>query len=348
LSEAEKMPLGAGTVRVDLCCRAGRPDEIILTCHEFKSPVKVREHELAPSRQRQPRFSPETVRLHLIFDRTTLDADAWPQALAALGGLVQESGDEMFAPGEISLQSWNQQLRSALADALVSEAHGLHNGEVLFQLWWFADKPRDGVAHIRNIPSLRDSFGGGEQCSVGELCEQLCSSSFEYAPGFDLFDAVDEVLYRVASHIAPTARNSGKQHAVLIVGDSPPPPADKNDILWTTLVDGPPRTNARCSPRFRTALKSLLDIKVPVGWLFTKSGVPASKAGYREYENQYQYFRTLRRNVLDALHQIEGLKMDECTGGENIRVALKRLLEEMGYKDPTTPLLYFGEVSPRL
>lgn len=348
LAEAERSLLGSGALRVDVRCRVGQPDDLVVTPLEFKGRVGVRELEFAAvSRQRPPRFSAGTVQLHVVFDRTTLDADAWPVALAALGGLVEESGDEMFSHGEAGLQNWNQHLREALAEALSREAELFHGGDVVFQLWWFADTARDGVALIRNVPALRAPHGGGEQCSADELRGHLCSPMFDYAPGLDLFDAADEVLERVAAHVGSTARNSARQHAVLIVGDSPPPPADKHDVLWTALVDGPPRTNARCSPRFRRALGSLLEMRVPVGWLFMRPGIPASKAGYREYENQFQYFGTLRKNILNALHQIEGLRVEDCRGTGDIGRALRVLLAGMAEKDPAVPALYFGDVVAR-
>lgn len=348
LAEAGRKPLGSGALRVNVRCRVGQPDDLVVTALDFKGGVVVREQEFAAAgRQRPPRFSPGTVQLHVVFDRTTLDADAWPVALAALGGLVEESGDEMYSRGESGQQSWNQHLREALAEALAHAVGEFHGGDVLFHLWWFADMPRPGVASIRNIPVLRVAHGGGEQCSADELRGQLCSPMFEYAPGLDLFDAADEALQRVAAHIAPTARHSAMQHAVLVVGDSPPPPADKQDVLWTALVDGPPRTNARCSPRFRDALRSLHEMRVPVGWLFMRPGIPTSKAGYREYENQFQYFGTLRKNVLNALHQIDGLKVEDCRGTADIGRALRDLLAQLAEKDPAVPALYFGDVVPR-
>lgn len=351
-------PLGRGTLRLGANCRAGQPDELVFQHAGFEHEVSAEEWETPPRTEATPVFHNGPVNLHLLFDRTTLDVDAWPVAYEALDSVRPDDSDvaEAFvleqAPGGDggwNAGGWNIRLREALADALLSETHRLHD-DVALHLWWFADIPRNGIAMNDSVPWVSEPCGRAGHFPLSLLKEQLSSPSFDYASGFDLFDAVDESLEQVGEFIAEQSQARRAQHAVLIVGDSPPPPATPaaSDHLWKRLVSRPVRTNARCSLRFTSALEGLSRLRVPVGWLFIRtSRAPSASAGYgKKYMAQFQYFQTIREDVLAALRQFSSVVVEDCAGTEDLPRALGRLLGQMARTRPRIPGFHFTGAGP--
>jgi hypothetical protein len=345
-------PLGPGALSLDVRCKAGALDEIFLTPSGFASPVsEVEEWAERPRTEPEPVFHQGTVHLHLVYDRTTLDVDSWPLAYEAL--------DSPFKPGEKdeasqayttdapeprTMDSWNLQLREGLAGALETEINNLHE-EVLLYLWWFADRPREGIAPNDALPYLNKPYGSVGQCLMKDLNARLGGPDFEYASGLDLFDAVDEALEQIVTFLKPRVQARHEQHAVLIIGDSPPPPSKPGDMLWERLVSQPDRTNARHSPRFNEALETLRHLRVPVAWLFMRtSRSPSVGAVYRQYLRQFTAFQDLREAILGALQQLEGLIVEDCAGPEDLHRTLGLILKQMARDNPKIPEIHINKI----
>lgn len=350
-------PIGGGALEFDVRCRVGAPDELVVRASGFAAPVTVSELALPPKGPSRPSFRiDKAVCLHVLFDRTTLDPNAWPVALEATTGFSQAAPNEddlgiyqkreRQAEEPLASKNWNRGVRAALGLALAEEIGQLHGGETYFHLWWFADTPKPGIADMKAVSALREPCGEGGVCGPGSIRQRLNEDGFGYAPGFDLFDASDEALERLALVVEESVTLSREQHAVLIVGDSPPPPSGKSDALWTRLVAGPPRTNARCSPLFAGSLRKLHDLGVPIGWLYlTLSESPTeTRAIYRHSVEQYQYFISLRREISRALQLVGGEHMivETCDGLGEMGGGLRTLFKRMSQRKPELSLLEFS------
>lgn len=344
----EAQPLGTGVLCIDAKCRAGKPDEITTSTSNFETRVSVDEWETPPRTEPRPLFRPGSVSLHLIFDRTTLDVDAWPIAFEASEGAAGDlEAEEAYGTGQAETENWNHQLRQALAQALKEQVDKLHD-EVQIYLWWFGDTPKPGIAGSKALPTINEAFGLVGVCSTEALSAQLGGSHFDYVCGLDLFDAIDEALEQVASVIKERSHSTREQHAVLIVGDSPPPPSEPGDILWEKLVTRPVLTNARCSSHFVSALQALRRMQVPVAWLFMRtSRAPSVGAAYRKYVQQFQYFQSLREHILSALQQIEGLAVEGCAGPDDLGRAMGKILTRMARTPPRIPGIVINTPQPK-
>jgi hypothetical protein len=342
----EAQPLGPGVLRINVRCRAGKPDEIVLEPLNFEPQGTVEEWEMRPRTEPEPLFRRGAVSLHLLFDRTTLDVDAWPVAFEASEGSARDlEAEEVFGTERSSkAEDWNQKFRQSLAQALMKQVYNLHD-EVQIYLWWFADTPKPGIAGSKALPTINESYGLVGTCAIEALAVQLGGSHFDYACGLDLFDAVDEALEDAANIIKNRSLTNREQHAVLIVGDSPPPPAHPGDILWEKLVTRPVLTNARCSTKFTSALETLRRMQIPVAWLFMRtSRAPSVGAAYRKYVQQFQYFQSLRENILSALQQLEGLAVEGCAGPEDLERAIAKILSRMARTPPRIPGILINDL----
>lgn len=327
------VPLGRGVLRVDFDPE-GPSDRLVVVPEEFVPAVEVLPQD-APRPVRGRRFARGVpVRLHILFDRTTLDHEHWERAFAALTDIAPQVEDD--SP-EDPKSKWNLQLRQGLANALTGRLADLHDG-VKLELWWFADMAQPGVAEPDNLPKSRTAWGHPGECAPDKLEDRLSGRVFGYATGMDLFDAVDEALGQVA---AMTGSAQREQHAVLIVGDSPPPPADERDPIWQELVERPLRTNARRSPVFQQHLEELARRQVPVGWLFVRSSAPP--VGRDLYLGHYPQFQTLRENTLAALRRVPDLMVQSCDGAEDFDRGLAELFRQMAVKPETPSKLEIGE-----
>ena len=311
-------PLGQGAVEVDVRLRVGQPDEIILRNLDFVFPVEVDVWEIPPCGEKWEIIGEEPLVLHVLFDRTSIDAEFWVTALATFDNVAQShTGRDAKALGlaEVSVppQKWNQPLRKNLADALTEILPELHN-DVTMDLWWFADIERSGIVRPDRVPTTKSSTGQAGISDASQLADRLLSQSFNYAPGLDWFDAVDEGLLQIEESIRHSQEDGRQQHLILIVGDSPPPPKNTDDPIWQQLVDRPLRTNARRSPKFQDALQSLRRIKIPVCWLFFRATPPPEDTVFPDYLSLFSVFETLKERALKALEQIDGLSIEGCSG----------------------------------
>lgn len=352
VGDEEGPPLGRGVLEFDVLCRPGQPDVLVVSPSEFPGGIKLTELAVPPRGQPRSSFRAERpLYLHVIFDRTTLDPNAWSLALNAIHGFGGEAvDDEAYGRQQAETVSWNRELRETLASALGEAVGELHKGETIFHLWWFADTPKSGIAPLTSIPSARTPFGDvTATCPPQRLPQFLNGSAFEYAPGFDLFDAVDEVLERVAEVVQEgVARH--EQHAVLLAGDSPPPPSGKEDVLWERLVRRPPRTNARCSPLFENALQTLRRLQVPAGWLYLSLSEPAAAGARQNFGDLHQDFLSLKQEILRALQQVspDDLVVEDCSGVGEMSDVLRKIFERMAYRKPEVVPLDCSELLPRV
>jgi hypothetical protein len=348
----EGRPLGPGALRLDVRCTAGALDEITLTPSGFASPpTEVEEWAEAARTEPEPIFHQGVVNLHLVFDRTTLDVDAWPLAYEALDSAgsagVRDEASQAYATGApepLATENWNLQLREELAAALGATVGSLHD-DVALHLWWFADRPRDGIAPNEALPHLNKAFGRVGHCLMKDLKARLTGPDFEYASGLDLFDAADEVLQQIVALLKQGVQSRREQHAVLIVGDSPPPPGEPGDMLWERLVGQPDRTSARTSHAFNGALEDLRLLKIPIGWLFMRtSRAPSIGAGYRQFVRQFTAFQDLREVILSSLQQVEGMLVEDCAGPEDLRRGLGKLLGQLARDKPRIPKIRIDSI----
>jgi hypothetical protein len=320
-------PLGRGSLRIDFEAQ-GPADQLVVFPEGFAGSVEALRLE-APRAAGGRRFQRGLpVRLHLLFDRTTLDPENWARAFEAL--MVTDEQEQEFTVDEDPKPKWNLQIRRGLAQALARTLPQLHD-LVKPELWWFADIAQPGVAEPDGLPSSTITFGHPGDCAIENLEDRLVGRTFGYATGMDLIDAVDELLAEVSAAISASPR---EQHAVLIVGDSPPPPADENDPIWQGVIQRPLRTNARCSPLFQQHLTILAERQVPVGWLFIRSS--AHPTGRELFVAHYPYYQTLRENTLAALKRMPDLLVQSSDGVESFDRALMELFRRMAAR-PEVP-----------
>jgi hypothetical protein len=330
IRDPANQPIGEATFRINAALATGKPDEIILEPGSDR-PLTVQNWDRSQI-TRGGFDGPLT--LHVIFDRTTLDDAAWPHAFETLErGTITDAIDELapkLATGNASTgPSWNQNLRRTLA-ARLPAAIAQFQVQTTLDLWWFADISRDEIAANDNLPKADAAYARVGRSSIDSLPGDLSERHFDYATGFDLFDAVDEVLNGVAGHISHEIDLHHMNHVVLIVGDSPPPPGSTSDVLWKQLVEQPIRTNARRSDQFGRALRALEELNVPVGWLFIRPG----KSSWTENANavhvsRFLWAANLRGRVLDALQKIADIHVEDTAGSDDMGRALTSLFAKL-------------------
>lgn len=330
-------PLGRGTLVV-AAHLDDSGDRLEVTARDFGSQPVLSLAAEKPQRR-------SAARIHALFDRTTLDLEAWPRArdaadveqsrspTAGFAGFEDDAvADQENAPEHLS---WNEALRKHLAPAL-AEGVSRHFPRAELILWWFADRRRSelGIEMLSSLPLASASYGRVGSCPTEKLARVLPGVVFDFATGLDLVDAVDEALSAVAAEISRD--QAGGPHVVLILGDSPPPPRDGNDPLWRHLVAGPPQTNARCSPLFQKALVDLASLDVPVGWLFLRHldfpTPPSSPDGRLALlvRNDYATWLNLRESILAALQQVPGLSVEASSAGlSSVSADLGKLLQRL-------------------
>jgi hypothetical protein len=323
-------PVGEITLLADLRAEADGSDRLTLAPAASDARIEVRSAGLERTNRTRRFAGSSSLRLHVLFDRTTLDVESWPRALAALTSRSAEVNEAAAPKGR-----WNLKLRQQLAVGLQASAHLLHRRPIL-DFWWFADQPRPGIAPPDGLPIAATAWGHPGELRLEQLPAALLGRDFDYACGMDLFDAVDEALEQVAGRVGNPAANP---HAVLIVGDSPPPPADEHDPLWQRIVQGnggAPRTNARRSQRFRQVLASLDRKGVPVGWLFVRHpGNPEAQPADLDLRPRFQ---TLREEILAALQHYASLVIEGCDPGEDIGRSLGALFARLN-QEPAAEIL---------
>jgi hypothetical protein len=335
---------GAASGRLVLDVRPHREqrDELILTAEGFREAPRIQAYESVVPGPRPSPARDETWRVHVLFDRTTLDVDQWPAALSA--GFVRSTAGRTDAGEDrnqrltkppsaaaslaVESASWNLRLRRSLAAALPQLAREMPGAEL--HLWWFADTPRAGIERHPVLESPRTAFAACGRCPSEHLMEVLESAQFGYCPGLDIYDAADEALEAVAAAISGTPGRA--HHAVIVVGDSPPPPRDPFDPLWRELPGRSVATNARCSGKFRQALAALGKLDVPVGWLFIRSPRgPAPEDGkLLAYGKSYPAFQSVKERVLALLRATEGLITVETGTETDLEGSLRRLAALLG------------------
>ncbi|HEX4955388.1 MAG TPA: hypothetical protein VF017_18510 [Thermoanaerobaculia bacterium] len=332
LQTSGDVPLGEGWLCLDFV-PGEEVDRLVVRPEGFSPTVAIeRMNGRRPVRQRSP------ARLHLLFDRTTLDLESWPRAFeSATLGMDERDAARV---GDDPRSEWNLGLRRALAQALTDQLHH-PKGPARIELWWFADTPQPGIDRLEGLPVAPARWGRAGACAPLHLPGRLTGSVFGYASGLDLFDAVDELIVQVAE---ATKESPQEQHAVLVVGDSPPPPADEQDPVWLGLVDRPLRTNARRSPLFRRALAELGELQIPVGWLFLRHS--ADPPANPHFVPHYALYQTLRESTLAALRRYgPALILESADGPEDLARALGEILRQMAGRRELPSRLVPGEWS---
>lgn len=245
----------------------------------------------------QPEQPPPNLVLHVVFDRTAIDAEWWTDAVLATTKSANETSETVT-------DHWNARLRRRTAEAIsafVSKA----NRVIELELWPFADVPRHAMSksHLTlseagpawNHVTCRDTNAFAEAMNTGNQC------LWRY--GLDYVDAVDEALSEVASSVE---RRRDVQHAVLIVGDSPPPPERVGDPLWKAVVERR-QNNCRRSPLFLQTMARLRKSQTPVLWAFVRA-----IAIETDHEELVQRLHRVQERVASALRGVDGLIVSEC------------------------------------
>lgn len=301
LRSSDGQPAGDGSLLVGLDLHPARQDRVVI------QPRFERSVELKPPPATPPPRSP--LALHILFDRTTLDIGAWDNArktVAALSKKIDEKlmeGDVHTGPAE-----WNRQLRSDVAAGVAAGVEQVASRKPLLAIVSFADRERDiGIRAIDDLPlpeAVLPSGPPSRNLNIdGLINSELCS----WQPGLDLFDAVDEALKTVVETLSKKY-----QHAVMIIGDSPPPPSGPSDPLWQELVLKPVRSNARTSPLFNEALESLKTRQIPVVWIFPRPDIFPAYTDYPAFSN-------MRNSVYNALLKIPDIDLRMTSSGQALQ-----------------------------
>lgn len=242
----------------------------------------------------------EDLTLHLVVDRTMLDDVRWHLGLNAALGAMEAELTGLFEGDTPPEQPSNKGFLESLDRAVDGHAGGLA-ARVSVQLYWYGDRPG---AHSDDgrLPTVGTLAAAGRAGSWSR--GRLMGPDFGYVRGFDLFDAADEAMLLVVDAVkrAPSSR-----HAVLFVGDSPPPPSSPSGPLWKTLVAAPIPTSARCSAGFVDGLSTLRGLEVPVAWVVPQPGrmAPGTQA------ERFVAHQERVRLVAGALSQLSGLHVVE-------------------------------------
>jgi hypothetical protein len=296
------MPIGACELVLDGEPRPDGRDQLKLSTTTPLRSVTPSTVESLP----KTRFNQQSpVNLYILIDRTTLDRDAWLKAFDAVTSLdATPSADSAF---------WNSSWRRSFAAALIATQTRLH-GTVRFGLYWFADREREDCVPHPALPLSRSASGELGEVGPDVLRVLLESPELAYATGIDFFDAVDEGLECIRRVI--DARAANEQSAVLIVGDSPPPPAGDHDPLWVQLAAGPIRTSARRSELFQSVISHLQERRIPVGWLFLRDARPPQASRPLQPGDDrlaaFSQFRDWREKTFRALQAFDWLDVEGC------------------------------------
>lgn len=300
--------IGEVFIGVDVELSGGANDRLVVKAHSRQLEVV----QLAI----HPPPLPELT-LHVVFDRTTLDPDCIAAALVETIATSASSDTTKLEPPE-----WNRQLRSRAGSA-VADALAASQRRIDVQLWTFADGVHEDMQahHFGGVAYTHP--GARTAATLQQTLEQKGECGWRF--GLDYVDAVDEALTAVADFIL---KQEPGQHAVLIIGDSPPPPEKVGDPLWNALVNGR-EANCRRSPRFNDALAMLRRANVPVGWAFVRlvldEGLPA---GWRK---TVERARRIQDKVIAALRELE-LEMEVC-GPEDLNTTVRDLVARMVEND---------------
>ena len=331
---------GEGTVRLDLVPDPNGADALRLTVLSFEPEVAVTPLVDSSLMACRPAFHRRWLKLHVLFDRTSLDAAAWPLALAGSwsrpsSGPVQEGAFAApAAPQTRAPERWNLDLRAALAAGLADSIHALHS-EVTLALWWFADLPHPDrpLAPPAGLPLASALSGSVGQCTLEALAHMLEGPHFHYATGLDFVDAVDAGTQMI--HRAIAVDRDPVDHAVLIVSDSAPPASSETCPIFRWLAQGPPQTDLRRSTVFVDSLAALHERGVPVGWLFPRDLGPAEGlSGKPGVARQYSRFWDLRERTLQALRELPHLEVAEAGSREPFAPVLEQLFSRMRQRAP--------------
>ena len=345
LESASGRDVGACSLYVDADLEPGNADHITVTGAGLDEDVRLQAGNRPQAGRGDPLAGGADVVVHVVFDRTTLDADAFPLALAAADGAkTTEDDEEAFDVRRDPTTDFNRRFRQALAPALQSAMDRVL-ADARIQLYWFADIPRHGLASPIGLPVAPQAAGRIGQVAPGQLEQVLGENAhLHFATGIDLFDAVDVALDDVASVID---RSHGRRrHLVVVVGDSPPPPRDESDPLWA-LLERPRRSNGRTSPLFHDSLKRLSDLGAPVGWMFMRDlAAPGSGQTYAGLTNLHTQFCNQRELVLEALEQVPTLRVRQAGCHEELTPALEELLEDLVTREVRFPEAPVAAVLP--
>ncbi len=346
-------PLGRGLLKMDVKCNFGGKDRLELTPFAFEGDVEAEYLREKPELEKEVRFHDGQLVLHLVYDRTAIDAEKLPVVFESLAKSAKPAwedqgvriGDTADATRETSEESLNLKLREGLAGALESKISELHN-DVMYYLWCFADRTREGIASNTTLPFSTEPFNRVGACSLADLSGRLRNPIFDYATGYDMVDAVDEAMDAVASHVRENRR---QQHAVLIVGDSPPPPYGAEDPLWTALTgagENRARSSSRRSELFKRALDELNRLDAPVAWLYLRLDPAALANAQRGAQNQLRRLHGLKEDILIALARQEHLIVEGCAHSADFPATLSTIFGKMAWRMPKTTGFRILRVSP--
>lgn len=272
---------------------------------------------------RQP--SPALV-LHVVFDRTMIGGEFWGDAAQVTS--AEPTGNPTLTPPT----DWNSRLRRRTAEAVAAALSGTE-GLVELELWPFADLPihdagRESVLTLGATSRAWNQVVCPDMKTFVEAMNSADECGWRY--GLDYVDAVDEVLAEVALSVE---KRNGVQHAVLIVGDSPPPPERVGDTLWEAIVEER-QNNCRRSPLFMQTMARLLKSNVPVLWAFVRT-----KLMETQRDELVQDPRPIQARVAKALGGIEGLTVSECDPDTLIqtvsRLVRSHALRDIRFHPPT-------------
>ncbi|WP_413208286.1 hypothetical protein [Rhodospirillum sp. A1_3_36] len=248
---------------------------------------------LAPVSSRPPPASID--RLAVIFDRTCPDEGKWGRAWEiSLGiGRMPTGGflaaDEEGEGEEIPQAEVNSEIRRTLGPA-ITRALG---EDTPVDCWWFADQGGDGVVcpHTVNMPERPFSEVGAEASGhVDRLVQNLT-----WAPGLDLWDALDEALNAASIRLVDERENN---KAILIVGNSPPTFPREPDTPFFQVRNAMGHSTAVRQKTFcwKEALDRCREARIPIVYLFlTHSAAPFG------LERSFDVFRQVQTEVRRAL-----------------------------------------------
>ena len=311
--------LGTFFLDVDVELRSTTPDRLVVRSKDQTIAIEMVD--------RIPRQECGPVHLHVVFDRTTIDVESWAIAIAASSPKADTLLTESTAPSDDDYPgAWNRRIRSAVAEAIPAAVAAMQH-KVTVTLWTFSDRSREGIG--------ASPIGGADGRPWDRIGELTGNSLFqravvegpdcEWRPGLDHVDAVDEVLKEVYEYsMLPT--NLNMQHVILIIGDSPPPPADVNDPIWQYGGAAPFKTNARRSTLFRDTMAALRAAGIPVGWVFLNWPLPPTGAQFELYHEPYNDVRLMRQKTIDALRLIPGLEVQVSLGLDQLEPAVQSIL----------------------
>ena len=291
LKRKNKRKIGRTILQLDIEPRPGGHDDFVAKAADSRN------IDFFPLTGK-PEQPPPTLVLHVVFDRTAIDAEWWADAVLAT------ATEPLSGTQETATDHWNARLRRRTAEAVTAAVSEMGRVTEL-ELWPFADVPRPAMSkspltlsetspawtHVicRDIEAFANAMNIGNHCL--------------WRYGLDYVDAVDEVLEAVASWVE---RRGEVQHAILIVGDSPPPPERVGDALWEAVV-GKRQNNCRRSPLFLQTMARLRGLQTPVLWAFVRT-----MSLETDHEELVRHLLRVQEDVAGALRRIDGLIVSDC------------------------------------